>query len=139
VLSTNYGKNWKIPDPTWRFDWKRANEEYQGKLISLKEKPSREWIFDCLPLLNEEDIRFGKNSLFIQTLIESEIKSELSNIDVTYEPIVVIFENYFLDRLDIQHKILIDFIQKNLDCHIRYKGKINKKSVVVTIKKEIDK
>jgi len=139
VLSTNYGKNWKIPDPTWRFDWKRANEEYQGKLISLKEKPSREWIFDCLPLLNEEDIKFGKNRLFIQTLIESEIKSELSNIDVTYEPIVVIFENYFLDRLDIQHKILIDFIQKNLDCHIRYKGKINKKSVVVTIKKEIDR
>jgi len=138
VLASNYGENWKIPDPTWRFDWKMANEEYNGKLISLKEKiPSSRWIFDCLPLLNE-DIILDKNRIVIKSLITSEIKSELSNIDIGDDVTVVIFENYFLDTLDIQHKILVNFIHENLDYHIRYKGKINKKIAIVTIKKEMN-
>jgi len=136
VLSNNYGSNWKKSDPTWRFDWKKANEEYDGKLISLKEKvPERTWIFDSLPILvNDLDCN-KSNHIVIKSLVKSEIKLVLSQIDLDKKRATVVFENYFLDTSDIKHKVLINFIHENLDFDIRYKGKTNKKSVIVTIKK----
>ncbi len=30
LLDVNYGKDWRIPDPSWRFDWKGANLKFKS-------------------------------------------------------------------------------------------------------------
>ena len=36
VLSVNYGENWRVPDPFWRFDYRKSKKRFGGILKKLK-------------------------------------------------------------------------------------------------------
>jgi hypothetical protein len=36
VLSVNYGPNWRVPDPFWRFDYKKSKRRFGKMLKKLK-------------------------------------------------------------------------------------------------------
>lgn len=38
VLSVNYGINWRVPDPFWRFDYRKSKRRFKGVLKKLKIK-----------------------------------------------------------------------------------------------------
>lgn len=36
ILSVNYGENWRVPDPFWRFDYKKSHKRFGNFLKKLK-------------------------------------------------------------------------------------------------------
>ncbi|MCF6272618.1 MAG: LicD family protein [Rhodobacteraceae bacterium] len=36
ILSVNYGPNWRVPDPFWRFDFAKCKKRFRGALKELK-------------------------------------------------------------------------------------------------------
>jgi len=36
ILSVNYGPNWRVPDPFWRFDFAKCKKRFKGALKELK-------------------------------------------------------------------------------------------------------
>ena len=36
ILSVNYGPNWRVPDPFWRFDYAKCKKRFKGALKELK-------------------------------------------------------------------------------------------------------
>ena len=36
ILSVNYGPNWRVPDPFWRFDYAKCKKRFRGALKELK-------------------------------------------------------------------------------------------------------
>lgn len=136
VLSNNYGKNWKTPDPTWRFDWPTANKNYKDSLISLKdENPSREWIFANIPLFLKEDFTLDKKIISIKTLSEKEIiETLISIVENTKNEQYIRFEKYFDKKSMEQYHAFLKFVELYSKYTIRYVG-YSEESVIVRIKK----
>ncbi|QWF15858.1 hypothetical protein [Lysobacter capsici] len=52
LLEVNYGPGWRQPDPSFRFDWNRADVAYRGRLLAMSEfTPTLPWFRECLPLV----------------------------------------------------------------------------------------
>ncbi|MCF6243624.1 MAG: DUF1796 family putative cysteine peptidase [Sulfurovum sp.] len=133
-LINNYGVNWEVPDPSWRFDWKAAKIQYGDSLICLKdEDPLKNWVKKNIPILKKTAISERK-SIIINSNQKSEVIMQLSECKSEKNAnILLIMESYFLVK-DKKHDIFVEFVKENPRYTFRYLGRIKSRDAVIEFK-----